>query len=72
MHSHDATHIELARTVDELTQWLSVVEVGLTQVLDKSTENAIEEEQEHDDNDPSSLSRLIKPVPPFAALDAAS
>ncbi|KII92284.1 hypothetical protein PLICRDRAFT_103827 [Plicaturopsis crispa FD-325 SS-3] len=44
--SHEATHIELARTVDDLTQWLSVVEVGLTGMLEKAFEDTIEEEQE--------------------------
>ena len=46
MHSHEATHAELARTVDELQQWMSVVEAGLTQMLDRSTEETIEEETE--------------------------
>jgi len=38
MGSHDGTHAELARTVDELVQWLGVVEAGLTAVLDKTLE----------------------------------
>jgi hypothetical protein len=46
MHSHEGTHAELARTVDDLTQWLSVVEVGLSEMLDNSGEDTIEEEQE--------------------------
>lgn len=48
MQSHDATHAELAHTVDELAQWLAVVEVGLTHMLDRSTQDTIEEEQELD------------------------
>jgi len=46
MLSHEAAHIELARTVDDLTQWLSIVEVGLIGMLDKINEDTIEEEQE--------------------------
>lgn len=41
-----ATHAELARTVDNLAQWLSVVEAGLTHMLDKTSDDTIEEEQE--------------------------
>lgn len=48
MQSHDTTHAELAHTVDELAQWLAVVEVGLTHMLDRSTQDTIEEEQELD------------------------
>ncbi|KDQ57543.1 hypothetical protein JAAARDRAFT_95250, partial [Jaapia argillacea MUCL 33604] len=44
MVSHEATHAELARTVDELAQWLSVVETGLGHMLDKASEDIIEEE----------------------------
>ncbi len=46
MHSHEATHAELARTVDELHQWMSVVEAGLAQMLDRTTQDTIEEETE--------------------------
>jgi hypothetical protein len=46
MCSHEGTHTELARTVEDLTQWLSVVEVGLSEMLDGSGENTIAEEQE--------------------------
>ena len=49
MHSHDATHAELARTVDELQQWMSVVEAGLTHMLDRTTQDTIEEEAEAED-----------------------
>jgi protein-serine/threonine kinase len=48
--SHEATHLELARTVEDLTQWLSVVEIGLSSILDKAAEHTIEEEQEQDLN----------------------
>lgn len=46
MLSHEATHSQLAKTVDDLTQWLSVVEVGLTQILDKAHQDIIEEERQ--------------------------
>ena len=46
MHSHEATHTELARTVDELQQWMAVVEAGLTQMLERPSQDTIEEEQE--------------------------
>ena len=36
MASHEATHAALARTVDELVQWLGVVEVGLSAVLERT------------------------------------
>jgi hypothetical protein len=47
MVSHDATHAELAKTVDDLTQWLSVVEIGLIGMLDRANEDTIEEEIEN-------------------------
>jgi protein-serine/threonine kinase len=47
MLSHEGTHAELARTVADLTQWLSVVEVGLSGMLDTAAdEDTIAEEQE--------------------------
>lgn len=49
METHESTHLELARTVEDLAQWLSVVEVGLSQILDHAIENTIEEEQEQED-----------------------
>lgn len=67
MHSDDATHAELARTVDDLAQWLNVVEVGLTQMLESAGEPTIEEEQEQEDgsaplSDPlAAYSELINP-----------
>lgn len=45
--SHEGTHAELARIVDDLAQWLSVAETGLTRLLENSTaEDRIEEESE--------------------------
>ncbi|OCH88887.1 Pkinase-domain-containing protein [Obba rivulosa] len=49
MLSHDATHGELARTVDELSQWLSIVENGLTQLLDADNRDTIAEEREQEE-----------------------
>lgn len=46
MVSHEGTHAELARTVEDLTQWLSVVEVGLSGMLDTAGEDTITEEQD--------------------------
>lgn len=46
MTSHDGTHAELAKTVEDLTQWLSIVEVGLSTMLDFTDEDTIAEEQE--------------------------
>lgn len=46
------THMELARTVDELSRWLAVVEGGLAGVLDKAAagvEQIIQEEREGDE-----------------------
>ena len=36
MSSHEFTHNELSRTVDELVQWLSIVQSGLTSILDRT------------------------------------
>jgi hypothetical protein len=44
--THDSTHAELARTVEDLQQWLSVVEVGLVGMLDKVYADTIEEQEE--------------------------
>jgi protein-serine/threonine kinase len=46
--SNEGTHAELARTVDDLSKWLSAVEVGLTGLLDKAYEDTIEEEDQED------------------------
>lgn len=65
MDSHEATHSELARTVEDLAQWLSVVEIGLSSILDKAAEHTIEEEQEQED-----AGGLVAPIPPPSALAA--
>ncbi|KAG5635217.1 hypothetical protein H0H81_012021 [Sphagnurus paluster] len=44
--TEDNTYSELARTIDDLTQWLTVVEAGLNGMLDKVYADTIEEEQE--------------------------
>jgi protein-serine/threonine kinase len=46
MTSKERTHAELAHTVDDLTQWLSVVEMGLVGMLERVNDDTIEEEQE--------------------------
>ncbi|THH15477.1 hypothetical protein EW146_g5007 [Bondarzewia mesenterica] len=46
MSSHDATHAELAKIVEDLASWLSVAEQGLTQMLEHAGEDRIDEEQE--------------------------
>lgn len=46
--SHEATHAQLSNTVDDLAQWLSVVEIGLTSLLETANEDIIEEEQENE------------------------
>ncbi len=62
MHSHDATHLQLARTVEDLAQWLSVVELGLSQILDKANEDTIEEEQEQEDTPAAYTHDLVDPL----------
>ncbi|CAL1706996.1 unnamed protein product [Somion occarium] len=47
--SHEKTHAYLASTVNDLAQWLSMVELGLTQILDETSQDAIVEEQEPED-----------------------
>lgn len=46
MGSHEATNAHLARTVDDLTKWFSVLEVGFANMLEQSPSDSIEEEQE--------------------------
>ena len=48
LRSNDAMHAELARTVDDLAQWLGVVEADLGALLDIG-EDTIEEETEAED-----------------------
>lgn len=60
--SHEDTHSQLARTVEDLAQWLSVVEVGLTQMLENVGELTIEEEQEQDE--PATLLNHKPMTPP--------
>ncbi|KAJ7045412.1 Pkinase-domain-containing protein [Mycena alexandri] len=42
----ESTHNELARTIDDLSQWLSIVENGLGNMLDMTYASTIAEEQE--------------------------
>ena len=50
MSSHEETHAELERIVDDLVQWLSIAESGMTSLLEKPSEDRIEEETEDIDN----------------------
>jgi len=54
MLSAETTHDALTKTVEDLTQWLSAVEIGLTGLLDKlpltNGTDTIEEEAEQDDS----------------------
>ena len=49
MHSHELTHAELARTVDDLQKWMSIVEVGLVQMLDRAAQDQLTIEEETED-----------------------
>ncbi|KAG0707307.1 kinase-like domain-containing protein [Suillus ampliporus] len=44
--SHDATNAQLVRSVNDLTKWLSVIEVGFTTMLEQAAGDSIAEEQE--------------------------
>lgn len=60
MGSRDDTHAELAHIVEDLAQWLAVVENGLSDLLATPAVDTIEEEQEelggyHDDGFSSGL-----------------
>ena len=50
MFSHEETHAELERIVDDLVQCLFTAEVGLTRLLERPSEDRIEEETEDVDN----------------------
>jgi protein-serine/threonine kinase len=50
MSSHEETHVELEHIVDDLVQWLSIAESGMTRLLEKPSEDRIEEEAEDIDN----------------------
>jgi len=72
----ESTQAELARTIDDLSRWLSVVETGLSSILDTTyaDANTIEEEQEgiptddEFDDIPTDESMVAEAVPmPLAA-----
>ena len=67
MQSHDATHAALAHTVDDLAQWLSVVEVGLAHLLDQGNQSTIQEEQEQDGTDDDDIPPSLRQVAQVAA-----
>ncbi|KZT11062.1 Pkinase-domain-containing protein [Laetiporus sulphureus 93-53] len=69
--SHEATHAALAQTVDDLAQWLSLVEIGLTHMLDRATEATIEEEQEQEIPDGEGAD-LVNPYPALVAGEPSS
>jgi hypothetical protein len=50
MPSHEETHAELERIVHDLVQWLSIAESGMASLLEKPSEDRIEEETEDIDN----------------------
>jgi len=58
MFSHEETHAELERIVDDLVQCLFTAEVGLTRLLERPSEDRIEEETEDMDNG-ANVGRLI-------------
>jgi len=72
MRSHEATHTELAHTVEDLASWLSMVELGLTQMLDRANQDTIAEEQEQEDTDAITMNGDSKhaetPPSPLQAL----
>ncbi|PIL36069.1 transporter [Ganoderma sinense ZZ0214-1] len=74
MHSHELTHAELARTVDDLQKWMSIVEVGLVQMLDRSAQDqlTIEEESEEVIVYDRYLQDELGPLPPPDGRTAAS
>ena len=72
MQNHETTHAELARTVDELQQWMSVVEAGLTLMLDRTTQDTIEEETEDGSVYDHYLQDELGPLPPPDGRTAAS
>jgi hypothetical protein len=50
MSSHEETHAGLERIVDDLVQWLSIAELGMTRLLERPSEDRIEEETEDIEN----------------------
>jgi hypothetical protein len=50
MSSHEETHAELEHIVDDLVQWLSIAELGMTRLLERPSEDRIEEETEDIEN----------------------
>ena len=75
MHSHELTHAELARTVDDLQKWMSIVEVGLVQMLDRAAQDQLTIEEEAEDGamyDRFLQGRDSEPLPPPDGRTAAS
>lgn len=58
MESHEATNSHLARTVDDLTRWFSVIEAGFANILEQSGGDAIAEEQEETPTEQASFNAV--------------
>lgn len=58
MESHEATNSHLARTVDDLTRWLSVIEVGFANMLEQAGGDTIAEEQEETPTEKASFNAI--------------
>lgn len=56
--SQDATNSYLARTVDDLTRWFSVIEVGFANMLEQSGGDVIAEEQEETPTEQASFNAI--------------
>jgi len=56
--SQEATNSCLARTVDDLTRWFSVIEVGFASILEQSGGDAIAEEQEETPTERASFNAI--------------
>ena len=74
MHSHELTHAELARTVDDLQKWMSIVEVGLVQMLERTAQDQLTIEEETEDGSVYDhyLQDELGPLPPPDGRTAAS
>ncbi|KAG9316533.1 kinase-like domain-containing protein [Chiua virens] len=58
MESQQATNSYLAQTVDDLTRWLSAIEVGFANMLEQSGGDAIAEEQEETPTEQASFNAI--------------
>ena len=65
MGSREDTHAELAHIVEDLVQWLTVVENGLSDLLATPAVDTIEEEQEELGSYHDELSSGLEDQPEF-------